>query len=969
MPQITNLTADYGLMKRLTIVISLIAAGLSHAEPDGRAILANFASPPKETRPTVWWRFMDDYVTREGITADLDFMKRAGLSGGIVSFCSSRTRISEAKAGAPHVPILSKNWWDIIHFKLGEASKRDLDLWFQASPGYATSGGPWIQPEHSMQKVVWKEVTCDAAKGFDDILPQPAVDKKWNYYRDIAVLAFPDGKAPVAPEKVIDLTKRMDTSGRLNWKPDSGTWRIVRLGHTTTGKTVHPTTKPGTGLECDKLSREATRIQFDSYFKKIIEQRPATAKGGIQLFFDSWEAENQNWTPRFREEFHKRRGYDPLPWLLVATGKLVSSEELSRRFDYDWKTTIEEMINSEHFAELARLCHENGCNEFRAQPYNGPVNFMTAGALFDIPEGEFWHVNKGYGWWTLRMIASVSHVNGKKTASAEALTASPEHLRMDVDPFSTKAETDLAFTMGINRLAIPHIPHNPWPQHKPGMSAGPYGMLLGGGQIWADLAGSWVTYLSRCSYLLQQGNFAADVVTLFRPGQRGFEPPAGYAADICNEELIISSMTFDGESLCLPSGMRYKLLELVDTTKVLSPALSPSGIEPRLGTKPRPQTISLPLLKKVRELVHAGATVVGPRPTTAPGLSGYPACDQEIKTIADELWGPASATGAINRKVGKGRVFSNLAVSDVLSRIGVQPDFKTTEDVPWIHRRIGDDDFYFISNQKNEATKFTASFRVDGKVPEFWHADTGQVEPARSWTNKAGRSEVELDLPPRGSVFVRFRKGAAEKAVNPSVLGSIPLSNDWKVSFSTAMGEPEQTDFPKLISWTDHPQKEIRYYSGIATYGKSIHIPADLIKPRHQLLLDLGDVKNLARVTLNGTTFPELWKPPFTCDITTAAKPGANTLSIEVVNLWVNRLIGDEQEPADIQWGAPQYNPAKLYKGQPIEALPDWLLRNTPRPSSARRTFCTWNYVKKDQALLPSGLLGPVRIISTSEPR
>jgi len=315
MPQITNLTADYGLMKRLTIVISLIAAGLSHAEPDGRAILANFASPPKETRPTVWWRFMDDYVTREGITADLDFMKRAGLSGGIVSFCSSRTRISEAKAGAPHVPILSKNWWDIIHFKLGEASKRDLDLWFQASPGYATSGGPWIQPEHSMQKVVWKEVTCDAAKGFDDILPQPAVDKKWNYYRDIAVLAFPDGKAPVAPEKVIDLTKRMDTSGRLNWKPDSGTWRIVRLGHTTTGKTVHPTTKPGTGLECDKLSREATRIQFDSYFKKIIEQRPATAKGGIQLFFDSWEAENQNWTPHFRGEFQKRRGYDPLPWL------------------------------------------------------------------------------------------------------------------------------------------------------------------------------------------------------------------------------------------------------------------------------------------------------------------------------------------------------------------------------------------------------------------------------------------------------------------------------------------------------------------------------------------------------------------------------------------------------------------------------------------------------------------------------
>jgi hypothetical protein len=911
---------------------------------------------------------MDDYVSREGITADLDFMKQAGLSGGIVSYCSSRTKLSERKSGSKQVPIFSSNWWDLMRYQLDEADKRGLDLWFQASPGYATSGGPWINPGNSMQKLVWKEVTCDATKGFDDFLPQPAVDKKWNYYRDIAVLAFLSDKSPIAPGKVLDLTSRMDASGRLKWKPDSGSWKIVRLGHTTTGKTVHPTMPTGTGLECDKLSREATRVQFDSYFKKILDQRPATAKGGIQLFFDSWEAENQNWTPRFREEFKQRRGYDPLPWLLVATGRTVGSVELSRRFDHDWKTTIEEMINSEHFAELARLCHESGCKDFRAQPYNGPVNFMTAGALFDIPEGEFWHVNKSYGWWTLRMIASVAHVNGSKTASAEALTASPEHIRMDVDPFSTKAETDLAFTMGINRLAIPHIPHNPWPPQKPGMSAGPYGMLLGGGQIWADLAGSWVTYLSRCCYLLQQGTFAADVVTLFRPGQRGFEPPAGYAADICNEELMISSMTLDGSTLCLPSGMRYKLLELVDTTKVLSPALSPSGIEPRLGAKPRQQSISLPLLKKVRELVLAGATVVGPRPTSAPGLSGYPACDQEIARIAEELWGPATAAtaAAIDRKVGKGRVFSNLAVSDVLARIGVQPDFKTTEDIPWIHRRVGDDDFYFISNQKDEASKFTASFRVDGKVPELWHADTGRAEPARSWTNKAGRTEVELDLPPRGSVFVRFHPGKADENVATIVRNSIALSDDWNVRFSPAMGGPEEANFPKLISWTDHPQKEIRYYSGVATYEKSIHIPPDLIKPGSQTFLDLGNVKNLARVTMNGTTFPALWKPPFTCDITRAAKPGVNTLAIEVVNLWVNRLIGDEQEPADIQWGAPQYNPAKLFKGQPIEAVPDWLVRGTPRPSAERRTFSTWNYVKKDQALLPSGLLGPVNLTFTT---
>lgn len=944
---------------RVMLLASLISLSLGHAV-EKLPLPDSFKSPPLESRPTVWWRFMDDFISREGIAADLDFMKQAGLSGGIVSYCSSRTTLSERKPGSPQVPILSNDWWDLMRYQLTEADKRDLDMWFQASPGYATSGGPWIEPENSMQKLVWKEVTCDATTGFDDVLPQPAVDKKWNYYRDIAVLAFPDEKSPIVPAKVLDLTNRMDASGRLKWKPESGSWKIVRLGHTTTGKTVHPAMPTGTGLECDKLSREATRIQFDNYFKKILEQRPSASKGGIQLFYDSWEADNQNWTPRFHDEFKQRRGYDPLPWLLVATGRTVGSVELSRRFDHDWKTTIEEMINSEHFAELARLCHESGCNEFRAQPYNGPVNFMTAGALFDIPEGEYWHENKSYGWWTLRMIASVAHVNGRNTASAEALTASPEHIRMDVDPFSTKAETDLAFAMGINRLAIPHIPHNPWPRQKPGMSAGPYGMLLGGGQVWADLAGSWVTYLSRCCHLLRQGNFVADVVTLFQPGQRGFEPPAGYAGDICDEEKILTSMTFDGDSLCLPSGMRYKLLELPVNTKVLSPGLSPSGIETRLGTMPRPQTISLPLLEKVRELVLAGATVVGPRPESAPGLMGYPQSDREISRIAEELWGPANTTTPLERKVGKGRVFSNLPVSEVLARIGVQPDVEVPEEVPWIHRRVGDEDFYFISNQKDQPIEFTASFRVEGKSPEIWHADTGETEPARSWIQKSDRTEVVLDLAPRGSLFVRFRPGTVEKPNVPVVMNSLPLPAPWNVRFAKDMGGPAAVDFPKLVSWTERPEKGIRYYSGIATYQNSIAIPPGFLKPSSKVILNLGDVKNLARVTVNGTSFPELWKPPFNCDITKAAKPGVNAISIEVVNLWANRLIGDEQEPADIQWGAPQHNPAGLFKGQPIDAIPDWLVRGTPRPSTERRTFSTWNYVKKDQALLPSGLLGPV---------
>lgn len=957
----------------LTLVI-VVSAAVRVWATDNDPLLQGFQSPPADTRPTVWWRFMDDFAARDGIVVELDAMQRLGLSGGVVSYCTSGSKLGKSRPGLPQVPILSPAWWDVVAFQLSQAGKRDLSLWFQACPGYATSGGPWITPELSMQKLVWSTVTCSGATNFDAALPRPNVDKKWDFYRDVAVVAFPkkaSGQA-VARDEVIDLSSRMDAAGRLQWQPPSGQWKIIRFGHATTGKPIHPVTPPAIGLECDKLSRAATRVQFDSYFKKILARRSAEQRGNVQLFFDSWEADDLNWTTGFREEFQKRRGYDPLPWLLVATGQLIGSEELSRRFDYDWKTTIEELINSEHFAELARLSHENGCNEFRAQPYNGPVNFMTAGALFDIPEGEFWHGKRDYGWWSLRQIASVSHVNGKKIAAAETLTSLADQHHLDVDPFATKAETDLAFTLGINNLAIHAMAHNPWPKLKPGMTTGFFPPLLGDWQVWNDFAGPWITYLARCCHLLQQGTFQADVVTLFRVGQKGFTPPTGYAGDLCNEELIVSSMTWDGDALCLSGGMRYKVLELVDTTKPTINYVSPSRIKERTAGRPYPQSISLPLLRKVRELVLAGATVVGPKPERAAGLAGYPQSDEEVARIADELWGSAADGKPVDRKVGKGRVFSGMPVAEVLASIGVQPDFKTVEpmpadDVPFIHRRVGDDDFYFVSNQKNERVKITGSFRVDGKIPEFWHADSGAVEPVSAWRQKGGRTEVDFDFDPRGSVFVRFTPGKAPalqaQASALVVLGKVDLSSNWKLRFDVSMGAPAEVEFPKLVSWTQRAEKGIRYYSGVAKYERTVTLPGKMISPGSKVVLDLGEVKNLARVTVNGTAFPELWKPPFKCDITSAVKPGVNQIAVEVVNLWANRMIGDEQEPPDIEW-----NTEKVRDGNnPLAAIPDWVINGTPRPSAERRTFTTWNYITKRQRLLPSGLLGPVQIISTVE--
>ncbi|MEO0054761.1 MAG: hypothetical protein RLZZ50_708 [Verrucomicrobiota bacterium] len=970
------------LFAAVTLLSVNVNAGSSPAA-SADPVLAGFQSPPAEARPTTWWRFMDDLVTREGMLAELDYMQRVGLAGGVVSFCGSRTPLAAPVPGQQRVPMLNADWWDLIGFQGTEAAKRGLSLWYQASPGYATTGGPWITPERSMQNLIWRETSLAAGQSFNAVLPRAEVDKKWNYYRDVAVLAYPAPAADSAipPSSIIELTDRLAPDGRLRWTPPAaGEWRLVRFGHTTTGKTVHPATPTGVGLECDKLDREATRIQFENYFAKILARRPAGSNADIQLFFDSYEAENQTWTPRFRAEFKKRRGYDPVPWILAATGRLVGDALLTRRFDNDWRATIEEMVTTEHFAELARLSRERGAKFFRAQPYNGPLNFMTAGATADIPEGEFWHVNKGYGWWTLRMIASVAHVNGKKIASAEALTASPEDLRADKHPYSTKAETDLALALGVNQFALHVLPHNPWPDRMPGMVAGPYPPLLSRAQPWAGMAGPWVEYLSRSCHLLQQGTFAADLVTVFRVGQRGFEPPVGYAADICNEELIISSMSWDGSALRLPSGMTYRLLELPSTTKDIT-KFSPANLPADLRNQAAPQRISLPLLRKVRELVLAGAPVVGPRPAITPGLEDYPAADQEIARLADELWGPATenTSAPSDRRVGAGRVFSGMTPAEALARLGVAPALQTIDgatfnEVPWIHRRLGADDLFFVSNQQDSARTVVASFRVNGKTPELWHADTGAITHASDWDRRDGRTEVTLRLDPRGSVFVRFRPGPAPatlpvRSTPPAVLGTVDLSTGWTARFDPSLGAPSNpVAFPTLASWTDHPSLGIRYYSGVAAYERTFNVSADLLRPGTRLVLDLGDVQNLARVTLNGVVFPALWKPPFLQDLGSALRVGDNRLVVEVANVWANRLVGDEQEPADLVWGPERIGNnrgLKLYAGRPLQAWPEWFIKNEPRPSAGRVTFTTWNFVKPDQPLLPSGLLGPVTLTST----
>ncbi len=496
----------------------------------------------------------------------------------------------------------------------------------------------------------------------------------------------------------------------------------------------------------------------------------------------------------------------------------------------------------------------------------------------------------------------------------------------------------------------------PRPQRKPGLTWPDIGINFDSTQTWWDLAGAWMDYLARCQYLLQQGQFVADVAVLTgegapnalvrrlgdpvdpngrldastiteamlrRSGQMPALPPAGYDFDAVNANAVLR-MTVEGERLTLPGGMSYRLLVL-----------------------PPEKRMTLALARKVRELVRAGATVVGPKPQGSPSLADGPQGDVEVSSIAEEVWADCDGKRASRHAFGKGQVFSCNAIGAALAAAKLAPDFTFTAAGPdarqarvdFIHRRTDDAEIYFVSNQRPALAEVRCTFRTSGRQPEIWLPEMGQVIPCRAFQQQQGRTMLPLRLAPSGSLFVVFRKPidakiAGKAASNfPDTEALFTITGPWTVRFDPRWGGPEKTVFKGLQSWSRRPESGIRYYSGTASYCKQFQInPAQLAGGR-PLYLDLGVVKELARLRLNGKDMGVLWKPPFTVDVTSALRPGRNDLEVQVTNLWPNRLIGDAALPVE-----------------------------------KRLATVNWNPFEADSPLLESGLIGPVQITRDRDP-
>lgn len=958
-------------------------------------LVAGFLNPPDSVKPTTLWQWMNGCVTKEGITYDLESFKQAGI-GHVQQFLVGG---SEADITDPTIQILNPKWRDLMKFAVEECARLGLTFGTHNCPGWSSSGGPWVRVEQSMQKVVFSSKFIAGPLLFEGLLEPPKVDPKWNYYRDIAVLALPKNGSP-SSEQVVDLTTMMDTGGRLRWNVPAGEWTILRFGHTTTGQLNGTAPNSGQGLEVDKMSRSALDAYWAGFPAILLDDAGAQAGKAFKRFeIDSYEAGHQDWTPAMREEFTKRRGYDPLPWLPVLAKQTIGSSELTKRFRQDWTTTISELFADNYYGYMTELVHHTPGLELVIEPYgtgHAPFDRTAISGLGDTLMCEFWWGPTTWGWDSIMPVASSVHGWGKRVVAAEAFTGQPQYA-WRVDPYALKAPGDRAFCAGVNSFYLHASAHQPWPQVKPGMTMGWWGTNFGPGQTWWEHGGpEWLTYVTRCQYLLQQGLFAADIAYLQIHQAKDPVVPTGYKGDIFAESQLAHVQVKNGH-LVLPDGMHYQVLVLPDQTTMT----------PQVATK-------------IRQLVQAGATIVGPKPVASPSLENYPVCDTQVAAIGNEVWGTADGKTVRKHSYGNGRVFWGMHVDEVLTKLAIEPDVTfpsaTDQQAPllWTHRQLAETDIYFLSNQEETHRQVIVSFRITNKLPQLWHADTGTMETAPQWRQQPHRTDVTIDLGPCGSVFVVFQKpanrfdsvvavrhngkvlsnqeSAAWRVVGsayqlttteagtfqasmasgktrtitiPHVPKPLQLTGPWTLRFPPNWGAPESITLPSLISWAEHPDKGVKYFSGTATYQRSFTIPTGLVSKPYKLILDMGTVKHIASVSVNGKLVGVLWKPPFRIEVTNALRAGENKLEIKVTNLWPNRMIGDEQEPDDNEWGPVRtftyVNPA-VPIGRNLQQAPNWLKEAKQRPSKGRYSFTTMDVFNADSSLLPSGLLGPVRL-------
>ena len=1015
--------------------------------PSFASIEQGFRSIPDSVQTGVYWYWISDNISKEGVERDLEAMKVAGINRAFIG-----------NIGIDGIPygdhkLLSSEWWEVLHAALKKATELNIEIGIFNSPGWSQSGGPWVKSSQAMRYLAssdtivagpgrmqltlpsvgkdeqdvcviaypaldkpvaeksWatnkksgqssssvlvfdKEATVrtliyrvntpfkTTAKlwvkkgGKEELLRQFVIDRSnpalnvgfvpyapvvislpetsasqfrlemseegeaagnvtltsspmmerypekslakmfqtplpmWDDYLWEKQPAVSDASLMVSPDAIKNVTE-FSKNGVLDWEVPEGKWVIRRMAMLPTGVTNSPAAPEATGPEIDKMSKKHVAFHFDAFIGDILKRIPEADRKTFKVVVqDSYETGGQNWTDDMISVFKERYGYDPVPYLPVLEGTVVGNPDISDRFLWDLRRLIADRVSYDYVGGLRDVCHQHGLTTWLENygHWGFPGEFLQYGGQSDEIAGEFWSEGS-LGDIENRAASSCGHIYGKRRVWAESFTSGgPAFGRY---PYQMKQRGDRFFTEGINSSLLHVYIHQPFEDREPGLDAW-FGNEFNRKNTWFSQMDVFTGYLKRCNFMLQRGDYVADVAYFIgedAPKMTGIctpELPAGYSFDYINGEVLLQRASVEDGRIVLPSGMKYRLLVL-----------------PQLETM-RPE-----ILQKIKELLQAGACVIGPAPKYSPSLSDYPAADRKVQALASELWGDQTESV---RTIGKGRLFMPAtSLQPVLEALNVKPDMRVNSGTPvlFIHRATDEGDIYFISNQNETPVDINPSFRVAGKLPELWNPLTAEIRLLPEFTCADGVTTVPVRLEGFESSFIIFRKkGTPAKTTARNypvkeVLATV--SSPWQVDFEKGKRGPEEAvTFPALQDWTESTDPSIRYFSGKAIYTNRITLDK---LPQKALYLDLGKVMVMAKVKINGQYVGGVWTTPYRLPVGDFLRKGENLIEVEVVNNWRNRLIGD----------------ASL-------------------PEKERGTWTNVNPWNADSPLQSSGLIGPVEI-------
>ncbi len=946
-------------------------------EIDYQSLKNNFQSPPQEYGVNCWWWWLNGNVNKAAITKDLEAMKSRDFQGAMIFDAGGHNQ--RGNKDIPQGPMFgSDEWNELFVFALDEAKRLDLQIGFNIQSGW-NLGGPRVTPEFAAKQITFSELKITGNKSVSVKLEQPSTRN--DFYRDIAVLALPiieknktneiitdldlklgyhelGGSAPdtrflltnkplqnkpdgnkttfiLKKDDILDVTSKMDSDGNFTWDAPEGEWSILRFGYTNTSSEVSTSSGDWQGNVLDYMSKDA----FDFYWNDVVEPifKAAGEHVGTTLKYmetDSWECGGMNWTDNFSEEFKNYRGYNLQNYLPVIAGYVVNDVQTTNAFLADFRKTLGDLVAYNHYARFAEYAHKYnmGIQPESAGPHAGPMDGIKNYGFSDIVMSEFWspspHRPMPENRFFLKQASSAAHIYGKKIVGAESFTTIGPHWNDELW-HDQKSAFDHEICAGLNRLYFHTFTSSPPEMGLPGQEyfAGTH---VNPQVTWWKYSGAFIDYMHRTQSIVQNGNFIADVLYYYGDHVPNVFPfkhwdPAGtmpgFDYDVTDETIFLQLKVEDGK-IVVPGGVEYRVLVLPDH-----------------------RVLSMPVLEKLEKLLQQGAAVIGYKPKNLVSLVGGEKEQIQFHELANKIWGEEN-NGKGGKKYGKGSVSWGVSAREYLIEKGIPSDFNvpgndSKTDFDYIHYKIAERDVYFVSNQSEERKTFKVQFRVAGLQPELWDALTGEIREAQAFSQNEGQTTVPLTLEPFGSIFVVFNSSIDENKQG-TALRNFPdfntiknINGEWTIHFDPKWGGPESVVFPELMDWTLHPDAGIKYYSGSAIYNKTFNLDFDPQNDKHYFL-QLENVQDvgIAAVKINGMDKGILWTKPFRVEIGNELRHGENTLEIEIINSWYNRVAGDQTFPNKKQYTRTNIDLHHDFRGRPIDDIP----------------------------LEPSGLLGPVTI-------